>query len=313
MGLDYRIWRVMILAFILAAGLMGYKLMDRQKCKPVNFVIKTASINDSVYYTDELLAFTALSNEKDITWDFNDKTAIEQGPLVTHRFKTEGKYYIKVTEKSGCDSVYQITIKKSIVDTVDNVKEKIKGTDRTFVKADEIFTCLVNATHYEWNIAGHPEFASRNGAATTYKFLQPGNYTIELTLNHDLLKKYRKIVKVIDVGIIPPPPPPPPTLLCAPKTIISDETFKGFIEKVVIGEYAASDFNDYLGYGGAIPVIINGDKKKPKDFTATCKYLNGKRVKQDPLAVWKRLIKIKSVITNRDKNKCILSIEINYD
>ena len=48
-GLDHRVWRVMIVLFVLATGLYSYKLIDKPKCTQVDFKIKTID-NDSVYF-----------------------------------------------------------------------------------------------------------------------------------------------------------------------------------------------------------------------------------------------------------------------
>ena len=53
-GLDYRIWRVILIMIIISIGLLSYRLIDVRKCKPVNFTIKTIDIHtDSTYSTGE--------------------------------------------------------------------------------------------------------------------------------------------------------------------------------------------------------------------------------------------------------------------
>jgi hypothetical protein len=311
MGLDHRVWRVMILALILSSGLLGYKLMDHPKCKPVNFKIKAISGNDSVFYTDEILSFNALSSAENITWDFGDNTSIQEGEFVTHRFETEGKYYIKTTMNSGCDSIQPITIKRALSDSNNN-KEVIEGHNNTFVGSNENFICLQTADNYEWNISEHPEYASRSGPSTTYKFLQPGDFIIELTLNKDRLKKFTKSVHVEDIAkpVSKPDkigPLIPKDMKPLPKIVLSDATFKEYIGKVVSGDYTASDFNNYLCNGAATPATVNGDKET---FGQACEELTGKRKHQHIL--WKRTIKIKSAHLNRGADNCVTSVEINY-
>jgi hypothetical protein len=310
MGLDNRVWRVMILVLILTSGLLGYKLLDRPKCVPVDFKIKTLSENDSTYYTDEILSFAVSNPAENITWDFNDNTGTQEGTFVTHRFKTEGKYYIKLTVNSGCESIHLITVKKAIPDDIGNGKEFIGGHDNTFVGVSETFTSLQHADSYEWNILDHPEYGSHTGLTTNYKFLQPGDYTIELVLNKSRLKKYRK---TITVGGSSKPSGPktliPTTLKPLPSILISDATFKEYIEKVVAGTYTVKDFDNYLCTDAATPTVLNGDTKNQETFGQVCEELAGKKKRKNMFK--KRLIRISSVRLQRDADNCVTLIEIN--
>jgi PKD domain len=317
-GLDYRVWRVMILVFIIPAGLLGYKLMDKEKCAPIDFKIKAISDNDSVYYTNDILSFRTLAAEKNVTWDFDDKTGIVEGAFVTHRFATDGKYFIRVTVNATCEFVKPVTIKKAIVEETDSNKERITGNDKTFVRTPETFTCSQTAESYEWKVSEHPEYGTRTEATTTYKFEQPGDYTIELTLNKNRLKKYTKSIKVAGIPKLindKPEPPPPVTGGGRPnpsKIIISESTFKEFLEKVISGVYFEDDFYKYLCAEGATPVIFNAKKNKPVSFSEACKDLQ-KRVSKNFTGIGKRAKKIESVKLIRDAKLCITSIEINYD
>lgn len=317
MGLDYRVWRVMILFLVLSAGLLSYKLMDTPKCAPIDFKIKTISDNDSVYYTNDILSFRTLGAEKNVTWDFDDKTGTVEGTFVTHRFATEGKYFIRVTVNSVCEFVKPVTIKKAIVEETDSNKQRIIGNDKTFVRTSETFTCSQSAESYEWKVSEHPEYGNRSGASTTYKFEQAGDYTIELTLNKNRLKKYTKQIKVAGIPkLINDKPEPPPATggggSNPSKLIISESTFKEFLEKVISGVYFEDDFDKYLCAEGATPVILNGKKNKQITFSEACKELQ-KRVNKNFTGIGKRAKKIKSVSLNRDAKLCVAYIEINYD
>lgn len=321
MGLDYRVWRVMILFLFLSAGLLSYKLMDTPKCAPIDFKIKTVSDNDSVYYTNDILSFRTLGAEQNVTWDFDDKTPTVEGTFVTHRFATDGKYFIKVTVNSVCEFVKPITIKKAFVEETESNKERIVGNNKTFVRTPETFTCSQTATSYEWNVSEHPEFGTRTGASATYKFEQAGDYIIELTLNKTRLKKYTKQIKVASIPkLISDKPQAPPTTgggggggnSNPSKLIISESTFKDFLDKVVEGVYFEDDFDKYLCAEGATPVILNGKKNKQITFSQACKDLP-KRVNKNFMGIGKRAKKIKSVSLNRDAKLCVTSIDINYD
>lgn len=314
MGLDRRVWRVMIFMLILTSGLLGYKLMDTPKCTPVDFKIKTISDNDSVYYTDEILSFRTVRSEKKITWDFNDNTGTDTGTFITHRFATEGKYYIKVTVNSNCEFVKPITIKKAIpvpTETVGN-EAQIIGHDKTFVRISEVYTCSKVADYYEWNISEHPEYGTRTGASATYKFEEPTDYTIELTLNKDRLKRFTKTVKVVSIPTLIPDKPQPVESKNN-KILLSEKTFKDYLEKVISGAFFAKDFDKYLCSEGATPVVMNGKAKKKITFTQACEKLNGLRLNKNFTGIGKRAARIKNVRFTLDAKNCITLLEINYE
>lgn len=310
MGLDHRVWRVMIIVIVLSGGLLGYKLMDKPECKPVDFKIKTFSGIDSVYYTEEILSFTALSFAENIKWDFDDGSEPEQGTFVTHRYDKEGKYFIKVTVNSGCEIRHPITIKKAIKEETSLL---IKGHDNTIAGVAEPFSCLKTANNYEWSVLDHPEYGIAKTPTVTYKFKQQDTYTIELILNNDHKKKYQK---TIQVAARPEGPRGPkdsvliPKAQCVPKKLIGEAIFKEYLAKVVLKQMTAADFTDYLGNGGPFTININNGKKVTNNFEEACKYLAGRRVSQNVL--WTRLITIKNVAVRRNMDGCILSIDITY-
>ena len=318
-GLDHRVWRTMLLLFILAAGLLSYTLIDTPKCTPVDFKIKTID-NDTLYETGEILSFSSSRFEKDISWDFNDNGTKGEGTFVTHRFTTEGKYFIKVTVNSDCQLIRPITIRKAVPDEKDN-KIQIEGNSSTFVGVSESFSSLQTAKKYDWNVENHPEYASQNGIVATYKFSEPGDYTLILTLDNDRFKKYQKSIHVVENEAPPKPAAARPEkiekLIDLDKlkpvtTFISEPTFSEYLEKVVEGDFLAKDFDNYLCSKGKTPVIMNGKSSKQVTFEQACAELNRKK-NSKWLGLKKKLIKIKSVRLNRDEENCITLIEIKYE
>jgi hypothetical protein len=325
LGLDHRVWRVMLVLFVLATGLYGYTLIDKPKCIPVDFKIKTID-NDSVYFTDEILSFSTLRFEKNITWDFGDNSPAGTGTFVTHRFAAEGKYFIKVTVNSDCQFIKPITVRKAIVESLTSSnKEQIDGHPSTFVGASESYTSLLSADTYEWSVENHPEYGLLNGQSATYRFTSPGDFTIQLTLNKDRFKIYRKSVTVIE-NEKPKPVEKIDKLIdyeklakldktepaAKEKVGISELTFAEFLGKVVDGKSFAKDFDDYLCLEGKTPTIINGKADKQVSFEQACAALNGKK-RSKFLGMGKKAIRIKSVRLNRDKSNCITLIEIKYE
>ncbi len=320
LGLDHRVWRVMIILFVLCTGLYSYTLIDKTKCIPVDFKIKTID-NDSVYYTDEILSFSTLRFEKNITWDFGDNSPNGTGTFITHRFAKEGKYFIKVTVNSDCQFTKPITVRKAVLESPDS-KEQIDGHTSTFVGASENFTTIAKADSYEWIIENHPEYGTQNGQSVNYKFMSAGEYTLKLTLNKDRFKIYSKSITVIE-NEKPKAVEKIDKLIdydklakldkeTSVKTSISELTFAEYLGKVISGEYFAKDFDDYLCMEGKTPTILNGKSDKQVTFAQACAELNGKR-KSKFLGMGKKAVKIKSVRFNRAKDNCITLIEIKYD
>jgi hypothetical protein len=322
LGLDHRVWRVMIVLFVLSIGLYSYTLIDKPTCTPVDFKIKTID-NDSVYSTDEILSFSSLRFEKNITWDFGDNSPSGTGTFVTHRFATEGKYFIKVTVNADCQFIKPITVRKAIVENI-STKEQIDGHPSTFVGAGESYTSLKTAGTYEWSIENHPEYGVLNGQSVNYKFMASGDYTIQLTLDKDRLKIFRKSVtvvenekpkqvekidKLIDYDKLDKLDKSDET---RQKMGISDLTFAEYLEKVISGKSFAKDFDDYLCSEGKTPTIINSKADKQVTFEQACAELNGKR-KSKFLGMGKKAVHIKSVRLNRNKDNCITLIEIKYE
>jgi hypothetical protein len=321
LGLDHRVWRVMVVLFVLSIGLYSYTLIDKPKCTPVDFKIKTID-NDSVFSTDEILSFSSLRFEKNITWDFGDNSPMGTGTFITHRFATEGKYFIKVTVNSDCQFIKPITVRKAVVESLISDKEQIDGHPSTFVGAGESYTSLLSAKTYEWSVENHPEYGLLNGQSVTYRFLSPGDFTIKLVLDKDRFKIYRKSVTVVE-NEKPKPVEKIDKLIDYDKlakldkdkpvkNAISELTFKEYLGKVIAGEFFAKDFYDYLCTEGKTPVIFNGKSDKQVTFEQACAELNGKR-KSKFFGLRKKAIHIKSVRLNKDKENCITLIEIKYE
>ena len=113
MGLDYRVWRVMLIISILSLGLLSYRLIDSKKCIPVNFLIKTITIHaDSTYSVGENLSFISSSNKNEITWDFGDNTEKVTGQYVTHAYQNTGSYKIIASTRKRVQLYLQLCRKK---------------------------------------------------------------------------------------------------------------------------------------------------------------------------------------------------------
>lgn len=206
MGLDGKVWLVMLLLVITSAGLLGYKIIDNNNkpCNPVEIVINGLSNDDShIYNIGEPLLFKAgNSPHEKISWDFGDDTKKEEGFTASHIFKEPRIYNVTVIVNGNCESVAILRIKTPMSLTQYTpspiVTNSIIGADEVNVKEDQKYSAPLDADSYEWNIKDNNNFAPRTGKETTFRFKSPGRYTIQLQLNHDPQKTYTKTVDVTD-------------------------------------------------------------------------------------------------------------------
>ena len=326
MGLDYRVWRVMLILSILSLGLLSYRLLDSKKCMPVNFSIKTiVTHTGNTYNAGETLSFISSANKDEITWDFGDNTEKASGQYVTHTYQNSGSYKITASTGAGasCETVQSIQVIQEVVSPESNnnmvTGEEIVGPVSTLTGKQEIFTCMVTAATYEWSISNYPKM-TQSGSTAKFQFPTPGKYTVQVTLNADRTKRYIKEINVeaapnlnspipenikplIPESVQPLPPPPPEK-----KSVnISNDIFKGYLEKVIDKKMAAADFDNYLCYKGETRVTLNGTLMT---FNALCEEISGK--KRRKMIIGKTKIKIKSAEMLRDKDGCVNIIDVEY-
>ncbi len=322
MGLDYRVWRVMLIISILSLGLLSYRLIDSKKCIPVSFSIKTIAIHtDSTYSVGENLSFISSSNKNEITWDFGDNTEKITGQYVTHAYQNTGSYKIIASTGTGssCETVMKIVIAPAVIEKDDTnvvTGEEILGPLSTITGKDELFTCVVTARIYEWSISNYPKMTQK-GSTAKFQFPTAGKYTVQVTLDGDRTKRYSKEITVeaapdlsspipddikplIPDGVQPLPEP-------AATVKITDATFKEYLEKVIDKKMTAADFDNYLCYKGETKVILNGDLMS---FNALCEEISGK--KRRKMIIGKTKIKIKAAEMRRDKDGCVNIVEVKY-
>lgn len=326
MGLDYRVWRVMLVICILSLGLLSYRLIDSKKCKPVNFLIKTiVQHSDNVYNTGENLSFVSSANDNETTWDFGDNSDKITGQYVTHIYKNAGAYNVTASTGTGCETIKNIQIAEPVAAAQDDnsvvTGQEIVGPPSTMTGKEEIFTCMVTAKSYEWSISNYPKM-NQQGSTAKFQFPTTGKYLVQVTLDGDRTKRYSKEISVEAAPTAPSTAPdelkplipesiqplPNPGMPEGTKTVkITDDIFKGYLDKVIDKKMTAADFDNYLCYKGDTKVILNGDLMT---FNAMCEEISGK--KRRKLIIGKKKIKIEMAEMRRDKDGCVNIIEIKY-
>jgi len=205
MGLDRKVWLVMIVTCILCFGLFGYKMINgNEPCTPTTLSINAMPAEkEAVHYVDEPLTLKApLAANKKIVWDFGDKTGSEEGFIVTHTYKKEGEFTITAIINGRCDNYARVNIKKhiEISQSLNNygISEKIVGSSIINVGKEEKFYYNGPAGSYEWTVKNSSNFATQTSPAASFNFSIPGPYTIQLVLNNDPSKKGYKEITVVD-------------------------------------------------------------------------------------------------------------------
>lgn len=323
MGLDYRVWRTMLVICILSLGLLSYRLIDSKKCKPVNFLVKTIiQHSDSIYNTGETLSFVSSSNEYETTWDFGDNSEKVTGQYVTHIYKSAGAYNITASTGTGCETIQSIKVAEPAVAAQDDNNivsgQEIVGPASTITGKEEMFTCMVTAKSYEWSISNYPKM-NQQGSTAKFQFPTSGKYLVQVTLDGDRTKRYTKEINVEEAPttasvtpeevkpLIPETVQPLPDPNESKNIKITDDIFKGYLGKVIDKNMTAADFDNYLCYKGDTKVILNGELMT---FNAMCEEISGK--KRRKLIIGKTKIKIEMAEMRRDKDGCVNIIEVKY-
>lgn len=316
MGLDYRVWRTILIISILSLGLLSYRLIDSKKCTPVSFYIKTINIHtDSIYNTGETLSFISSATYEETTWDFGDNSKKVTGQYVTHTYSNAGSYLITAYTGSTCQNSQQIKVVTPVVvpqnDDAIITGQEIVGPVATITGKEELFTCMVDAKTYEWTISNYPSMTQTGGTAKL-RFPTVGKFLVMVTLNGDRTKRYTKEINVeaapaeakpLIPDSIPPLLPPAEN-----KNIkITDDIFKGYLGKVIDKKMTAADFDNYLCFKGDTKVILNGELMT---FNAMCDVISGK--KRRKLLIGRTKIKIQMAEMRRGTDGCVNIIEVKY-
>ncbi|CAN5750617.1 hypothetical protein BH10BAC3_BH10BAC3_36390 [soil metagenome] len=225
MGLDRNVWWVMFVCCVLAIGLASYKLAGEKPCVNVIVAINgtTQGLNKT-FFIGETVRFSALFAEgKKIKWDFGDKSNNEQGLRSTHTFKSEGKFPITITIDGNCIQHDMVVIKKFISDTSAANNEAIRtlfgnpidGNVSPTVMQSVIYSSTAVAKSYEWSVSNFSNYQVKNTRDAQFVFQTPGLKVLQLMLDGDPSKVYKKDIIVQPLPVLqnrtqdmPPPQVP---------------------------------------------------------------------------------------------------------
>ena len=147
-------------------------------------------MENDVFYTGEILSFTASAPLKNIDWSFGDNTA-DAGEVVHHQFLAEGKYLVKMNGDFLCPFEKEITIQKPLVTTpaINPYRDKIEGSSSFYTNEKQSFVYPLRLSSYKWSVQNHPDFGTKSGQSVTFTFIDKGRYTIQVELDGDPKKE----------------------------------------------------------------------------------------------------------------------------
>jgi PKD repeat protein len=213
MGLDGKIWLVMLLTIIGCGGLMAYNIVGIDPCSPISVSIKGLTSGESTsFYVGEQIAFKAtMSLGSKIEWTFGAKGGRAEGQRVTHSFYKEGNQTITVLVNGKCREEKVISIKKIAQSNKTGnlpvpqvLVNPIMGNSTTEVGKSVTFYSSVPAdSTYEWIVLNSPNNPTFRTNQANYTFVTKGARTIQLTLDKDPLKVYTKVISV-EALYVPP-------------------------------------------------------------------------------------------------------------
>ena len=344
-GIDTNVLLTFLVVGLVSVGILGFKLSKKQACLP--FSISSASVSagkTATFYVGDPVVFVATGGAQDVAWDFGDHTPNLNGNNAKHIYTRDGHYTVAATVNGECVETIQLHVKalenqgtKPTTETI--AANPISGPDALTTNSPVTFTSTVKAGKYEWNILNSPIFVTQQTEVASYNFPIAGNLILELKLDGDPAKVYRKQITVLpgkELPVTTAPPaggggisqkPPPPVIVNMPpkkeepvvsnptttttppvaevkkdKLLIADAEFQMKFQAVQRGDIDASAFNEFLCDGGQTRVLVENDENKWETVAGICRFFNKN----------KKIKKIYDVKTERDDKKCVTLIRLKY-
>lgn len=283
-NLDYRVWATMLVGAAIFAVIAAFKIIKTPTCQEFSIVANGRNFEQTkTLFINQPIAFSiaGITGERVVAWDFGDNTSHDGINTVAHAYNAAGNYIVTATIDHNCRATFQVHVAAlPTVDIHDTISNPIQGIDAP--KAGEMVSYFssLQGSSYEWKILNDLESAGSKNNSFSHTFLLPGTYTVQLMLNGDPSKVYKKMVMV--QGVTPttsaapapmplPGPSPVPVRIPepvkvdvpekkeeavavtedpAPKKkkamIVPDEEFLSLLRQVGDKKKTVMDFKDYL-------------------------------------------------------------------
>lgn len=298
------------LLFVFSCGLLAFKSSKKEEC-----LVEEFKVEGVIFEVGELLTFS--DNTKGSyswRWYFGDGSDISFKSKVGHVFKKAGVYKVKLLINNSCEIEKNITIKtrKHIVE------EKL---DVNFIVPNKVYQGQRNqfsdktekATSWEWRF-GETEVIDSKLKNPTYTYKTTGVKTVSLVVNGNKKEvRFKDIVVVTPLVIKPKASKVKKEVIEIPETIEETKPTPKVEEIKTINEVQLTELilaisDGKLSYesfknnfcSDQIPVVQANNSTK---------YIT---LKQFYDSIVDKGIRLKDVKINKEKNKCIVLLVVNY-
>lgn len=168
--------------FILACGLLAFKINTKEVCSVKEFKVEAPS-----FKAGELITFSDnTSNASEWRWYFGDGSKISYRSKVAHSFSKPGKYTIKLLVNNSCKVEKTITIvpKNELID--ESLLPKFGGPKFAYVGEPVTFNdTTAHAKSWEWRFGDGSKIDAID-KNPSYTYRTAGEKAVTLVINGDM-------------------------------------------------------------------------------------------------------------------------------
>jgi uncharacterized protein with GYD domain len=235
MGLDVRVWILLLMAIVISVLLFGFKARNHTDCSSLSVVTQgnMPHHQSNAYYVSEKIIFKITGkNIKKVEWDFGDASPRVTGAEQAHQYKIEGDYDVVAIVNDKCKESIYLTVSQTETSNnspdLENVfRSPIMGDTYATAGTLETYSCRLPASSYKWTIENKSGTEEKFGQSVSFSFSDTGTYTLVVQLDDDDNKVYKQIITVSPVSdgakVDPLPKPELVPIILPKKNPVSDQ------------------------------------------------------------------------------------------
>lgn len=189
-------WTVIAL-LALASGLAGYLYMKPRACAQLAILCDNHPAGDTnLLYVNAPAVFSV--NGKigdDISWDFGDQTPKLVGSKATHVFTVPGRFVVRAVYQARCTTAILVTVRDQVATVVTGTKGQPVIQSPDVLMTGQILN--LNAAGGHWQLIDAVDSQAHPAKNGRVSFATPGTRILELTMDKDPQKIYRKEIHVM--------------------------------------------------------------------------------------------------------------------
>lgn len=204
-GLDYRVWLVMLVSWIVCLALYGYQHIKAsgaasQPCGTVAILVDSKEADVAICNLDRTHIFSIRgASSKRVEWDFSDGTRAEDS-IVPHKYSKEGIYKITVVVDGRCEYEIEANVRgllqlPKVIPELTIISDSAKTMAGSKIRFAGVGNFSIQS--YEWKLVETGETQATEVA--TFTFGHAGNYTVQLIVNNDPLTIRTKKIDVVEL------------------------------------------------------------------------------------------------------------------